>query len=126
MCSDPATEQSMCNELIEYLVRRGNGRRRTQLEAQRAIEVHGNTQQYIRNIGSGVYFIVQYPHCLPDFKGTLERILSILYTLEGMSIVFSRPLVSFSQQKDLSQQLCRQTSTASERSHPYLIFFIHT
>ena len=34
ICSDPATAQSRCNELIEYLVRRGHGRRRTQLEVQ--------------------------------------------------------------------------------------------
>ena len=33
-CRDPAAAQSMCNELIEYLVRRGHGRRRTQLEVQ--------------------------------------------------------------------------------------------
>ena len=34
ICSDPATAQSRCNELIEYQVRRGHGRRRTQLEVQ--------------------------------------------------------------------------------------------
>ena len=34
ICSDPATALSRCNELIEYLVRRGHGRRRTQLEVQ--------------------------------------------------------------------------------------------
>ena len=34
ICGDPATAQSRCNELIEYLARRGHGRRCTQLEAQ--------------------------------------------------------------------------------------------
>ena len=50
ICSDPATAQSRCNELIEYLVRRGHGRRRTQLGVQRAIEAYRNPQQHIRNI----------------------------------------------------------------------------
>ena len=40
ICSDPATAQSRCIELIEYLVRRGHGRRRTQLEVQRAIDAN--------------------------------------------------------------------------------------
>ena len=44
ICSDPTTEQSRCNELIEYLVRRGHGRRRTQLEVQRAIDAYRNPQ----------------------------------------------------------------------------------
>ena len=34
ICSEPATALSRCNELIEYLMRRGHGRRRTQLEVQ--------------------------------------------------------------------------------------------
>ena len=42
ICSDPATAQSRCNELIEYLLRRGHGRRRTQLEVHRAIEAYRN------------------------------------------------------------------------------------
>ena len=48
-----ATAQSRCSELIEYLVRRGHGRRRTQLEVQRAIDAHRKQQQHIRNIDSG-------------------------------------------------------------------------
>ena len=105
--TDPATEQSRCHELIEYLVRRGHGRRRTQLEVQRAIDAYRNPQQYIRNIDRGVYFIVQYHPGLPDTKGTLKKFLPILYTSEHMSMVFSRPpVVSFSQQQNLSQQLC--------------------
>ena len=46
ICSDPATAQSRCNELIEYLLRREHGRRRTQLEVQRGqtrIETHSIT-----------------------------------------------------------------------------------
>ena len=42
ICSDPATVQSMCIELIEYLVRRGHGQRRTQLEDQRAMDANRN------------------------------------------------------------------------------------
>ena len=107
ICNDPATAQSRCNELIEYLVRRGHGRRRTQLEVQRAIDAYRNPQQHIRNIDSGVYFIVQYHPGLPDIKSTLEKFLPILHTSERMSMVFSRPpVVSFSQSKKLSQQLC--------------------
>ena len=70
ICSDPATAQSRCNELIEYLVRRGHGRRRTQLEVQRAIDAHRNPQMHIRNIDRRVYFIVQHHPGLPDIKGT--------------------------------------------------------
>ena len=41
-------------------------------------------------------------------KYTLRKILPFLYTSERMSMVFSRPPVaSFSQPKNLSQQLCR-------------------
>ena len=54
ICSDPATAQSRCNELIEYLVRRGHGRRRTQLEVQRAMDAYRNPQKHIRNIDSGL------------------------------------------------------------------------
>ena len=56
ICSDPATAQSMCNELIEYLVRRGQGRRRTQLEVQREIDAYRNPQQHIRNIVLSVLY----------------------------------------------------------------------
>ena len=55
-----------------------------------------------------MYFTVQYHPGLPDIKGTLKKYLPILYTSERMSRVFSRPpVVSFSQSKNLSQQLCR-------------------
>ena len=108
ICSDPVTAQSRRNELIEYLVRRGHGRRRTQLEVQLAIDAHRNPQQHIRNIDYGVYFIVQYHPGLPDMKGTLMKFLPILYTCERMSMVFSRPpVLSFSQLKNLYQQICR-------------------
>ena len=108
ICSDPATALSRCNELIEYLVRRGHGRRRTQLEVQRAIDAHRNPQQHIRNIDRAVYFTVQYHTGLPDIKGTPKKYLHILYTSDRMSMMFSRPpVVSFSKPKNLSQQLCR-------------------
>ena len=108
ICSDPATAMSRCIELIEYLVRRGHGRRRTQLEHQRAIDAITNPQQHIRNIDRGVYFTVQYHPGLPDIKGTLEKFLPILFTYEHMTMVFSRPpVVSFSQPQNLSQQICR-------------------
>ena len=78
---------------IEYLVRRGHGRRRTQLEVQRAIDANRNPQQHIHNIDRAVYFTVQYHPGLPDIKGTLKTFLPILYTSERMSMVFSRPPV---------------------------------
>ena len=103
ICSDPATAQSRCNELIEYLVRRGHGRRRTQLEVQRAIDAGRNPQQHIRNIDRGVYYIVHYHPVLSDIKGILKKFLPIFYTSGRMSMVFSRPpVVSFSQPKNLS------------------------
>ena len=40
ICSDPGTALSRCNELIEYLVHCGHGRRRTQLEVQRVIDAY--------------------------------------------------------------------------------------
>ena len=108
ICCDPATPQSRCDEIIEYLVRRGHGWRRTQLEVQRAIDAYVNPLQHIRIIDRAVYFTVQYHTGLPDIKGTIEKFLTILYTSERMSMVFSRPpVVSFSQAKNLSQQLCR-------------------
>ena len=108
ICSDPATAQSRCNELIEYLVCRGHGRRRTQLEVQRAIDAHRNPQQHICNNDRAEYFTVQYHPGLPDIKGILKKFLPILYTSERMSMVSSRhPVVSFSQPKIFSQQLCR-------------------
>ena len=69
ICSDPATALSSCNELIEYLVRRGHGRIRAPLEVQRAIDAYRNPQKHIRNIDSGVYFIEQYRPGLADIKG---------------------------------------------------------
>ena len=72
------------------------------------MDANRNTQQHIRNIGRGVYFIVHNNPGLPDIKGTLEKFLPILYTSERMSMVFSRPaVVSFSQPKNLFLQLCR-------------------
>ena len=89
-------------------MRRGHGRRCTQLEVKRAIDANRNPQQHIRNIDRGVYFTVQHHPGLPDIKGTFKTFLPILYTSERMSMVFSRPaVVSFSQPKTLSQQLCR-------------------
>ena len=89
-------------------MRRGHGRRRTQLEVSRTIDAYRNPQQHIRNIDRAVYIAVQYHSGLPDIKGTLKKFLPILYTSERMSMVFSRPpVVSFSQPKNLSQQLCQ-------------------
>ena len=89
-------------------MRRGHGRRRTQLEVQRATDANRNPQQHIRNIESWVCFIVQYHPGLPDIKGTIKKFLLILYTSERMSMVFSRPpVVSFSQPKNLFQQSCQ-------------------
>ena len=106
ICSDPATALSRCNELIEYLVHHGHGRRRTQLEVQRAIDAyrtHIDPQQHIRNIDRAVYFTVQFHPGLPVIKGTFKKFLPILYTSERTSMVFSRhPVVSFSQPKNLS------------------------
>ena len=85
----------------------GHGQRRTQLEVQRAIDAQRNPQQHIRNIDSGVHFIVQYHPGLPDIKGTIKKCLPILYTSERMNMVFSLPpVVLFSHPKNLSQQLC--------------------
>ena len=107
ICSDPATTQSRCNELIEYLVCCGHGQRRTQLEVHRAIDTHRYPQQHILNIDNGVYFIAQYQPGLPDIKSTLKNFLPILYTSGRVSMVFSRSqVVSFFQPKNLSQQLC--------------------
>ena len=104
ICCDPATAQSRCNEVIEYLVRRGHGRRRARLEVQRAEDAYVNPQQHIRNNDSGVYFIVQYHPGLPGIKHTLEKFLPILYTSERMGMVSSRsPVVSFSHPQSLSQ-----------------------
>ena len=107
ICCDPATALSRCNELILYLVRRGHGRRRTQLEVQRAIDANRRPQQHIRNrtfafdiritfatIDRAVCFTVQYHPGLPDIKVILKICLPIHYTSERMSMVFSRPPVA--------------------------------
>ena len=108
ICCDPATAQSSCNELIEYLVHRGHGRRRTQLEFQLAIDANRVQKQQIRNIDIEVYFIVHYHPGLPDIKGTLRKFLRIVYTVERMTMVLFRPpVVLFLQPKFFSQQLCR-------------------
>ena len=73
-------------------MRRGHGRRRTQLEVQRVIGANRIPQQYICNIDSGVYFILQYHPGIPDFKGTLMKCLPILNTSERMSMAFPRLL----------------------------------
>ena len=100
ICSDPATALSRCNELIEYLVRRGHGRRRTQLDVQGARDAHRNPQQHIRKNDRGVYFIVLYHPGLPDIRVTLRKFLPILNTSERMSMVFSAfQLFCFSNQK---------------------------
>ena len=80
ICGDPARAKSRCNELTEYLVRRGHGRRRTQLEVQRAMDAYLRPQQHIRNIESEVCFIVQYYPGLPDINGTSKKFMPILYT----------------------------------------------
>ena len=81
-------------------MRRGHGRRRTQLEVQRAIDAHRNPQPHIRYIDSEVYLIVQYHPGLPDIKVTLKKLLPVLYTSERMSMVFfDPPVVSFSKLK---------------------------
>ena len=103
ICSNPATAQASCNELIEYLVCRGHVRRRTQLEVQRTIDAYRHPQQHILNVDRGKYFIVQHHPGLPDIKGTLKNFLPIVYTYERASMVFSRhPVVSFFQPKYFS------------------------
>ena len=75
---------------------------------KRAIDAYRNPQQHIRNIDPAVYFTVQYHPGLPDIKGTFMKFLPILFTSERMSMEFSRPpVVSFSQPKNLYQQLYR-------------------
>ena len=87
---------------------RGHGRRRTQLEVLRAMDAYRNPQQHIRNIDRGVYFTAQYHPGLPDIKGTLRKLLPILYSSDRLIMAFFLPpVVSFSQPKYLSQKLCR-------------------
>ena len=81
ICSDPTIAQPRYNELIEYLVRRGHGRRRTQLDVQQAIDANRNPQQHIRNIDSGVYFIAQHHPGLADIKA-LKRNFCLSSTLQ--------------------------------------------
>ena len=89
-------------------MRRGHGQRRTQLEVQQAIDANIITQLHFRIIDRAVYFTVLCHPGLPDIKGTIQTFLPILDTSERMSMVFSRPpVVSFSQTKNLSLQLCR-------------------
>ena len=118
LCTRIHTHTHIYIYIYIYLVHRGHGRRRTQLEVQRATDAHRNPQQHIRNIDRGVYFTVLYHPGLPDIKGKLKKFLPILYTYERMSMVFYRPpVVSFSQPKNHSQQLCRQ-NLMSRRKKP--------
>ena len=117
ICSDPAKALSRCNELIEHLVRRGHGRRHTQLEVQRAINACRNPQQHIRSIDIGVYFIVQYHPGLPDIKGTLRNFsTNPLHFRTHVHGVF--PTSSyFVLPTKISFSTITITSRASERSH---------
>ena len=88
-------------------MRRGQGRRRTHLEAQREMDTRIDPQKRIRSIGSGVYFIVQHHRGLLDVNGT-SKTFFIICTSGRMRTVFScHPVVSFRLPKNLCQHLCR-------------------
>ena len=59
-------------------MRRGHGRRRTQLEIQRAMDAYRNPQQPIRNIDREVYLEVLYHPGLSEIKGTLKKVFVYL------------------------------------------------
>ena len=108
ICSDPATARTRCDELIEYLVRRGHGRRRTRQQVQRACDAYYNPQPRPVCDVKRTYFTVKFHPGLPDIKGTLNKYLPLLYTSDRMrEVVKNPPLISFSQGNSLGNLLCR-------------------
>ncbi|KAJ8030130.1 hypothetical protein HOLleu_26444 [Holothuria leucospilota] len=62
ICSDPATAQNRCEELVEYFVRRGHERKRTRLQ-------HHNPRQSPVIDVTRTFFTVKFHPGLPDIRG---------------------------------------------------------
>lgn len=108
ICSDPVTAQNRCEELVEYLVRRGHGRKRTRLQVQRALAEHHNPRQRPVIDVTRTFFTVKFHPGLPDIRGILEKFMPLLQMSERMRKVVTRPpLISFSQGRSLGGLLCR-------------------
>jgi hypothetical protein len=109
ICSDPQTARTRCDELTEYLVRRGHGRRMVKAQIQRAITNHTSPPPP-RDTATvrPIFFTVEYHPSLPDIKDILARYLPILHLSDKMKkAVPKSPIMSFRQPRNLGKTLCR-------------------
>jgi peptide-methionine (R)-S-oxide reductase len=109
ICSDLETAKTRCDELADYLIRRGYSSRLVRRQINRAINHHTNPQP--RSITGGprkVFFSVDFHPSLPDISGILRRFLPVLHQSEKLRrVVPEPPVISFKQPKNLGRMLCR-------------------
>jgi len=122
ICSNIDTARHRCQELTEFLVKRGHNRKLVKQQVERAIDKHTLPQppSTVIRTNRPVFFNIQYHPGLPDVKGILSRYLPLLHQSEKMKEVIPRqPIMSFSQPPNLGRLLCRaKLKTPSVRNTP--------
>ncbi|KAJ8030076.1 hypothetical protein HOLleu_29652 [Holothuria leucospilota] len=112
ICSDPSTARLRCNELCDFLVRRGYNRKKVSCQIDRAFKSFYSKSTIPPSVEGEkprrIYFTVQYHPGLPDIKGTLTKYLPLLHLSSRMrEAVPEPPIVSFRQPSNLKNLLVR-------------------
>ncbi|KAJ8017631.1 hypothetical protein HOLleu_44821 [Holothuria leucospilota] len=105
ICSDPSTARLRCNELCDFLVRRGFNRK-VSCQINRSFKSFYSKSSIPPNVEGEklkrIYLTVQYHPGLRDIKGTLKKYLPLLHLSSRMrEAVPEHPDVSFRQPSDL-------------------------
>lgn len=112
ICSDPSTARLRCNELCDFLVRRGYNRKKVSCQIDRAFMSFYSKSTIPPSVEGEkprrIYFTVQYHPGLPDIKGTLTKYLPLLHLSSRMrEAVPEPPIVSFRQPSHLKNLLVK-------------------
>ena len=109
ICSNLDTARKRCEELTEFLVRRGHGRKMVRQQVDRAISNYTNPPPpKEQDIMRPLFFTVQFHPALPDIKGIVNKYMPLLHQSNTMKTAVPRsPIMSFSQPPNLGRSLCR-------------------
>jgi hypothetical protein len=109
ICSKPETAEIRCQELSQFLLRRGYNKKLVRRQIQRAFTNFHNPHPRTSKVsGRKIFFGVEYHPSLPDISGILRKFLPVLHQSEKLrQAIPDPPILSFHQPKNLSRILCR-------------------
>ena len=109
ICSNIETATPRCSEFVDCLAKRGYNKRKINIQVERSLSNFTNPSTgHQSHTIRPAYFNVQFHPGLPDIKGILQRIMTLLHQpVTIKTVVPDLPLISFSQPPYLCRSLCR-------------------